>query len=344
MNQDGFEKVKADCLYAHETAWEVMEQSKKYGEKPVRLVFSANCIRTITSETLNKPASEIIEFWKVTISEIVRVSWCAELCVLAVRYTSKVDYEKVVSKIFFMECLKGKRCFENYKKIKPLTVEATIIDPNAPKNTYYKNLLNLPTCFFLKNSLKHEKFWRTRIREEAKEMFLGVSPTSVRLLDPVTLEPSNIIELTSVFELKNTYHLGDHVLKIKYYQIEGTGNTKTRKLALLVYPITRNNIRKWYDFCINFGDAADVGTLKKSKSTSSITDRNTNKNTTLSAVKDKKTNQNNMVSDRTNQNNVQLEVKAINLELLAPPVTRHRKSTGSKDSYRRHSKKGINYC
>jgi len=335
---DGFEKVKADCLYSHEIAWEVTEQSKKYGEKPVRLVFSATCIRTITSETLNKPASQIMEYWRVTTSEIVRVSWCPELCVIAVRYTSKVDYEKVVSKIFFIDCLKGKRCFEHYKKIKPLSIPTTILNSNSPKTTYYKNLQNLPTCFFLKNSLKHEKFWRTRVRDEAKDMFLGVSPTTIRLLDPVTLEPSIIIEIMSVFELKNSYHLGDTIFKIKYYQIEGTGNTKTKKLVLLAFPVTRNNIRKWYDFCINFGEAAeDIGKLKKSKSTSSIASVNTNQNSVL-PVDDK----------NTSQKNVPLDGKLTTTRLLTQEVSRSnirfRKSTGSKENTTRLSRKGINYC
>jgi len=344
---NGFELVKADCLYSHEIAWEVMEQSKKYGEKPVRLVFSANCIRTITSETPDKPASQIMEYWRVKNSEIVRVSWCSELCVLAVKYTSKVDHEKVVSKVFFVDCLKGKRCIEHYKKIKPFSIPATIINPNAPKNTYYKNLSNLPTCFFLKNSLKYEKFYRTRVREEAsKEMFLGISPTTIRLLDPVKLEASVIIEIMSVFELKDVYHLGDTILKIKYYQIEGTGNTKTKKLVLLAFPITRNNIRKWYDFCVNFGEAADnIGKLKKSKSTSSLTSGNTQ----LSVISDKNTNQNNVLSKHTNQN-VPLDGIVMSTKLLTQEVTRnrnsllYRKSTGSKENHLRLSRKGINYC
>jgi len=350
---NGFEKVKADCLYSHEIAWEVMEQSKKYGEKPVRLVFSANCIRTITSETINKPTSQIMEYWRIKNSEIVKVSWCSELCVLAVRYTSKVDHEKVVSKVFFVDCLKGKRCFDHYKKIKPLSIPATIINTNAPKNTYYKNLSNLPTCFFLKDSLKYEKFYRIRIREEAKEMFLGISPTTIRILDPVSLEASVIIEIMSVFELKDAYHLGDTILKIKYYII-GTGNTKTKKLVLIAFPITRNNIRKWYNFCINFGEAADhIGKLKKSKSTSSITSVNTNQNSMLSVVSDKNTNQNSVLSvigdKNTNQNrNVPLDGKVMTTQLLTQEVPRNsllfRKSVESKENYLRHSRKGINYC
>jgi len=231
--------------------------------------------------------------------------------------------KKLYRKYFFIEYLKGKRCFEHYRKIKPTSIPTTIVNASPPKNTYYKNLLNLPTCFFLKNSLKYEKFWRTKIREESsKEMFLGVSPTAIRLLDPVTLESSIVIEITSVFEFKNAYHLGDHTLKIKYYQIEGAGNTKSRKLVLLVFPITRNNIKKWYDICVN-GEANDIGKLKKSKSTSSIvSDR-----TTLAVSLDGK--------EDTNE--------VINLEVPSNYLQK-RKSTGNKENTTRLSRKGINYC
>jgi len=50
-----FEVVKSNNLLSEETAWEVMEQNQKCGEKPVRLVMSSDSIRTVTSLSLTKP-------------------------------------------------------------------------------------------------------------------------------------------------------------------------------------------------------------------------------------------------------------------------------------------------
>jgi hypothetical protein len=104
-----FEIVKATNLLPGEFAWEVMEQSQLYGEKPVRLVFSGECIRTITSLALTKP-KQYKEFWRVPSAQIIKVSWCSELCVLYVVFMAALDSTTQTTKVFFC----GTSCWKTY--------------------------------------------------------------------------------------------------------------------------------------------------------------------------------------------------------------------------------------
>jgi len=258
-----FEIVKP-TLFPGETAWEVMEQSQLYGEKPVRLVFSSECIRTVTSQVLSKPA-EFKEFWRVPSTQILKVSWCPELCVISVCYWVKIDEgnEKQLTKVFFIESILGKRCMQSYKKVKPASVQLSpgVRKTAAKKYTVLSNESDaqppLTTSFRLKQCLNHEKFWRAMFLSEnvmVREVFFGVSPTGIRILDPSTLEHEIVFDKLQVYNLK----YGDSALKVKYYLETGTGATKLKKLRLHVLPVTAQDILRWYDYCSNFGEEADT--------------------------------------------------------------------------------------
>jgi len=90
-----------------------------------------------------------------------------------------------------------------------------------------------------------------------REVFFGVSPTGIRIIDPSTLEPELVFDKLQVYNMKYGQYLGNTALKIKYYLDYGTGTTKLKKLKLHVLPVTAQDILRWYDYCSNFGEEAD---------------------------------------------------------------------------------------
>jgi len=260
-----FEVVKANGLYPGETSWEVMEQSQLYGEKPVRLVFSADCIRTVTSLALTKP-KEFKEFWRVNSSQILKVSWCPDLCVLYVLSVPAHDKTQQVTKVFFAEHIVGKRMMQHYKKVKPATVALSPARRTKVKHSGSKKFLTinneddrsalLSTSFRLRTSLNQEKFWRALVLYDytvCRELFFGISPSGVRLVIPDTLEPELVISLICVSDIKFYTYLGSPTLALKYYQ-DTISTTKTKKIRFHVLPVTGQEMLRWYDYCVNLGD------------------------------------------------------------------------------------------
>jgi hypothetical protein len=257
-----FEIVKATNLLPGEFAWEVMEQSQLYGEKPVRLVFSSECIRTVTSLALTKP-KQYKEFWRVSSAQIVKVSWCPDLCVLYVVFMVAEDSTQH-TKVFFAENLVGKRMVQQYKKIKPASVH---LSPGRKTKTVKKvtNISDangnepiaslLSTSFRLKICLNQEKFWRALIVSEysnCREIFFGISPTFIRIITPESLDAELAVSLIYVSDLKFYTYLGSPTLVFKYFQ--DVSNSKIKKLRFHVLPVTAQEMLRWYEFCINFGD------------------------------------------------------------------------------------------
>jgi hypothetical protein len=181
----------------------------------------------------------------------------------------KVDEgnDKQITKVFFIESILGKRCIQSYKKVKPASVQ---LSPGVRKTVTkkYTILSNesdtqppLTTSFRLKQCLSHEKFWRAMFLSEnvmVREVFFGVSPTGIRILDPATLEPEIVFDKLQVYNLKYGHYMGNTALKVKYYLETGTGATKLKKLKLHVLPVTAQDILRWYDYCSNFGEEADT--------------------------------------------------------------------------------------
>jgi len=258
-----FEIVKATNLLQGEFAWEVMEQSQLYGEKPVRLVFSSECIRTVTSLALTKP-KQYKEFWRVPSAQIIKVSWCPDLCVLYVIHLSTPDSSQQITKVFFAEILVGKRMIQQYKKIKPASVQLSPgrktktvkkvttfsdISGNEPRNSL------LSTSFRLKICLNQEKFWRALVVSDysvCREIFLGISPTLIRIITPETLDAELVVNFICVSDLKFYTYLGSPTLALKYFQ--DLSSTKIKKIRFHVLPVTGQEILRWYEFCTNFGD------------------------------------------------------------------------------------------
>jgi len=175
--------------------------------------------------------------------------------------------EKQITKVFFIESVLGKRCMQSYKKVKPASVQ---LSPGVRKTITrkYTVLSNetdtqppLTTSFRLKQCLSHEKFWRAMYLSESvmvREVFFGVSPTGIRILEPATLEPEIVFDKLQVYSIKYGQHMGNTALKVKYYLETGTGTTKLKKLRLHVLPVTAQDILRWYDYCSNFGEEADT--------------------------------------------------------------------------------------
>jgi len=254
-------------LYPGETAWEVMEQSKRYGEKPVRLVLGKEHIRTLNSLALTKPV-EIKEFWRAESTNILKVSFCPELCVVSVLFLRKdEETEKQHTKVFFINEIMGKRLIQTYKKVKPASVQ---LSPGRPKPKTTKKfdvikeekVLNLSTSFRLKLSLTNEKFWRAMVLSETfmvREIFLGLSPVGIRIIDPATLEPETVIEKIRICKVSYGQYSGNTVLKVRYLEDKvSIGKTKMKKSLYHVLPVTGQDILSWYDFCITVGEEVEA--------------------------------------------------------------------------------------
>jgi hypothetical protein len=244
-----------------------MEQSKRYGEKPVRLVLCKDHIRTLNSLALTKPV-EIKEFWRVESVNILKVSFCPELCVVSILYLRKdEDTGKQHTKVFFINEMMGKRLLQSYKKIKPASVQ---LSPGRPKPKTTKKFdvvkeesdLNLSTSFRLKMGLQHEKFWRAMILSDifmVREIFLGLSPVGIRIIDPASLEPETVIEKIRICKITYGQYSGNTVLKVRFLEDKGSiGKTKVKKSLYHVLPVTGQDILRWYDFCSTLGEEAEA--------------------------------------------------------------------------------------
>lgn len=263
-----FEVIKPGTLNPGETAWEVMEQSQLYGEKPVRIVFSSECIRTVTSLALTKP-KEFKEFWKISSSLLLKVSWCPDLCVLYILFLSSQDSTQEMTKVFFAEQIVGKRIIQHYKKIKPVSVLISPGRKSKPSKKHVVTISNneddrlsplLSTSFRLKTSLNQEKFWRALVLADysvCREIFFGISPVGIRIVAPETLDPELVLSLLCVSDLKFYSYLGSPTLALKYFQ-DGTNASKIKKIKFHVLPVTGQEMLRWYEYCQNFGDLRDT--------------------------------------------------------------------------------------
>jgi len=259
-----FDVVKANDLLPGETAWEVMEQNQNCGEKPVRLVISSEAIRTVTSLALARP-KPFMEFWRISSNKILKVSWCPDLCVLSVLYLAEGEEEKDVTKVFFVEPLVGKRIVQHYKKIKPAAVKLSPGRKSKATKKYTSfpvedtTEYSLTSSFRLKHCLSQEKFWRALLfvnYSTCKEIFFGIGPTSIRIINPATSEADLVVTLMCVAELKFYTHLGSPTLIFKYFP-DPSNTSKSKKLRFHILPVTGQEMIRWYEYCTNFGDIGD---------------------------------------------------------------------------------------
>jgi len=258
-------------LSSGEYAWEVMEQSYRYGEKPLRLVISQDAIRTITSLSLSEP-TKFKEYWKVLSTNILQVSWCSELCVLSILYAKKEEPTKERSKIFLVDVFIGRKIIKCYKKIKPASVSLCYGPPklrtkgvleNQEKNLTLNNIgcsnkTILSTSFKLKKGLRCEKFWRAmEINDnlEIREIFLGVSPSGVRIMDPISQETKKVISNLHLLGIEYSSHIGNNMLKLKYLDDKkGNGKSKHKRRIFYVLPVTAQDILSYHEHCSTLGE------------------------------------------------------------------------------------------
>jgi hypothetical protein len=262
-------------LKCGELAWEVMEQSSKYGEKPLRLVISKEAIRTVTSLVLTKAAEAIIEFWKVLSPQILKVSWCPELCVLSILYFQKDEPGVEKTKVFFVDLFIGNKIVRTYKKMKPVSVH---LSPGKNKSISKLTLINdqnqtdppisLSSSFIIKKGLKNEKFWRAMELAEdllIREIFFGVSPVGIRILDPDTMEPELVIGILHLVKISYSVYYGSNMLKIRYLEDRSgrIGKQKRKKMLFYVLPVTAKDLMSWYDNCVQLGEIDLISEITK---------------------------------------------------------------------------------
>jgi hypothetical protein len=153
---------------------------------------------------------------------------------------------------------------QQYKKVKPASVQlspgrknksskkvTTISDANGNE----PNSSLLSTSFRLKICLNQEKFWRALIVQEysvCREIFFGISPALIRIITPETLEAELAVTLIHVSDLKFKTFLGSPTLIFKFFT--DVINSKIKKIRFHVLPVTAQEMLRWYEFCINFGD------------------------------------------------------------------------------------------
>jgi len=183
------------------------------------------------------------------------------------------EEEKEVTKVFFVEPFVGKRIVHHYKKIKPATV---ILSPGRKSKTTKKYTSfpvedtagpTLTSSFKIVNSLHQEKFWRALLFTEyrvCREVFFGIGPTSIRIINPETNDADLVVTLLCVAELKFYTYLGNPTLLFKYFT-DPSNVSKSKKLRFHVLPVTGQEMIRWYEHCTNLGDIPDSITSLKTE-------------------------------------------------------------------------------
>jgi hypothetical protein len=252
------ESNKVDVIRPGEYSWEVMEHSINVGEKPIRLVIGPDSIRTVTSLLLKRP-TEPKEHWKVSSNRILKVSWCLELCVFSVLY-SKPDDPKEYTKAFFVDKKMGKKIVKRYKKMKPVHVH---LSPGNIKKTKKKgyhvegkpqNPITLRSSFTLRMSEPDEKLWRATLFDsdsgEVREIFLGISPSVVRVVEPSTLECEWSVDHLHLHGIKYlTRFPNNNILSLKYYVDNYGKHPKSLSRHFHVLPLTAKEILHYFEQC-----------------------------------------------------------------------------------------------
>jgi len=112
------------------------------------------------------------------------------------------------------------------------------------------------------NSLNQEKFWRALLYLDyriCREVFFGIGPTCIRIINPLTNDADLVVSLLCVAELKFYTYIGNPTLFFKYFN--GTSNLKTKKLRFHILPVTGQEMLRWYEYCTNLEDNRDSLTL-----------------------------------------------------------------------------------
>jgi len=258
MSQTSLYLYKLGCdVKPSEYSWEVMEHSENVGEKPIRLVIGPDAIRTVTSLLLKRP-TEQKEHWKVPSCRIIKVSWCPELCVFSVLYF-KPDDIKEYTKAFFVDGEMGKKIVKRYKKIKPVNVHLSP-GPKKMKKKGYKEESNHVESIKMKSSFilpicdKEEKMWRATLLDsttgEVREIFLGISPIAVRVVEPVSLETEWCVDHLHLLGIKyQTRFPNNNILTLKYFMENFGKFPKSQSKHFHVLPVTSKEILHYFDQC-----------------------------------------------------------------------------------------------
>jgi len=230
----------------------------------LRLVLCTEGIRTVTSLALTEP-TELKQFWSVSSPQILRVAWCPDLCVLSVLYFKKEEPTKERTKVFLVDLYIGKKIVKCYKKVKPATVH---LSPGRakPKTKNYSEVrecdtTQMSTSFKIKKSLNHERFWRAmEVADDmqVREIFLGISPVGVRVMEPASLEPEIVIDNLHLVDIAFTSQFGNKLLKIKYLADKDNGKSKPKRKLFYVLPVTAQDIRNYHEQCTTLGEEADL--------------------------------------------------------------------------------------
>jgi len=201
----------------------------------------------------------------VSSPQILRVAWCPDLCVLSVLYFKKEEPTKERTKVFLVDLFIGKKIVKCYKKIKPATVH---LSPGRakPKTKNYSEVrecetTQMSTSFKIKKSLNNERFWRAmEVSEDlqVREIFLGISPVGVRVMEPASLEPDVVIDNLHLVDIAYSLHYGNKMLKIKYLTDKDNGKSKPKRKLFYVLPVTAQDIRTYHEQCTTLGEEADL--------------------------------------------------------------------------------------
>jgi len=118
----------------------------------------------------------------------------------------------------------------------------------------------MSTSFKIKKCLSREKFWRAMEVDEAlqvREIFLGVSPFGVRMMEPASLEPELVIDNLHLVDIVFSPYYGNKLLKIKY-MTDNNGKAKPKRKLFYVLPVTAQDIRNYHAQCTTLGEEADL--------------------------------------------------------------------------------------
>lgn len=98
-----------------------------------------------------------------------------------------------------------------------------------------------------------------------REIFLGVSPTGIRVFDPTSLEPDMVVDELHVVGLSYATFYGNPMLKMKYLVDHGDGKSKVKKKCFYVLPVTAQDILYHFENCAHMEENEVISELPKFK-------------------------------------------------------------------------------
>jgi len=90
---------------------------------------------------------------------------------------------------------------------------------------------------------------------EVREIFIGISPSGARIMDPITIEPELVISHLHMLGIEYSSHIGNNMLKLKYLvDKKGNGKAKHKRRIYYVLPVTAQDVLSYYEQCSALGE------------------------------------------------------------------------------------------